>query len=195
MRPILGLTILIFCLFATALAQEETPRQSVLSSSGNIKVSKLFGEDPVLPVEDSNTEIYRITFIPTFHNPIKIRVEKHKNNYVLIAKRLSGQGGYDAGELKVEKKRTLGRKEWDRLLDLLRKASFWELPYLEKKQEPNEKGEVTICLDGSEWVIEGSRNGQYHVVNRYCPEVKSFQAVGLYLAKLSRLGVDKRELY
>jgi len=187
--------IIIPALFLAGLAQEESPRQKLLSSKGNIKVSSLFNEVPVLPVDDLNTEIYRITFIPTFYNPIKIRVEKRKNSYVLIAKRLSGQGGFDAGKLKTEKRRTLYLQEWDRLLDLLKEAKFWELPYLEKEEEPNEKGEITVCLDGSEWVIEGVKDGKYHVVNRYCPEVKSFLAVGLHLVKISGLNVKERELY
>ena len=194
MKTIFSLTI-ILVLSVAALAQEESIRQRLLSSPGNIKVSKLFREAPVLPVDDLDAEIYRITFIPTFSNPIKIRVEKHKNEYFLIAKRLSGQGGFDAGKLKTEKRRRLRPQEWNRLLDLLKGAGFWGLPPLEKEPEPNEKGEVTICLDGSEWVIEGVRNGQYHAVNRYCPEVKSFEAIGLYLAKLSGLRVKERELY
>jgi hypothetical protein len=187
--------MIISALFVTALAQEESIRQRLLSSPGNLKVSKLFRETPVLPIDDPDAEIYRITFIPTFHNPIKIRVEKRKNNYLLIAKRLSGQGGYDAGKLKTERRRRLHLPEWSRVLELLKDAGFWELPYLEKEPEPNEKGELTICLDGSEWVIEGVKDGQYHAVNRYCPEVKSFEAIGLYLAKLSGLKVKERELY
>jgi len=187
--------MIITALFVAALAQEVSIRQRLLSSPGNIKVSKVFREAPVLPIDDPEAEIYRITFIPTFHNPIKIRVEKRKNNYLLIAKRLSGQGGFDAGKLKNEQRRRLRPQEWSRLLELLKKAGFWELSYLEKEPEPNERGEVTICLDGSEWVIEGVRNGQYHAVNRYCPEVKNFQAIGLYLAKLSGLKVKEWELY
>lgn len=194
MKFILGLMIILI-LFLAALAQEQSPRQSLLSSKGNLKVSKLFSEAPVLPVDELDAEIYRITFIPTFYNPIKIRVEKRKNSIVLIAKRLSGQGGYDPGKLKTEKRQRLHLWDWNRLLDLLKEAGFWELPYLEKEPEPNEKGEMTICLDGSEWVIEGVKNGQYHVVNRYCPEVKSFQTIGLYLVKLSGLKVKERELY
>jgi hypothetical protein len=194
MRLILSLA-LIPALFVTASAQEENLRQRLLSSPGNLKVSKLFREAPVLPVDDPEAEIYRITFIPTFYHPIKIRVEKHRDTYLLIAKRLSGQGGFDAGRLKTENKRRLRPREWHRLLELLGEANFWKLPYLEKEAGPNEKGEETICLDGSEWVIEGVRNGQYHAVNRYCPESKSFEAVGLYLAKLSGLRVKERELY
>ena len=181
--------------FLAGLAQEQSPRQRLLSSQGNIKISKLFREAPVLPDNDLDAEIYRITIIPTFYNPIKIRVEKHKNHYILIAKRLSGQGGYDAGILKTEKRRSLNSQEWNRLLDLLKEANYWELPYLEKEPEPNEKGQLTICLDGAEWVIEGVKSGKYQAVNRECPEVKSFQAIGLYLVNISGLKVKEFELY
>lgn len=193
-KLIVGLTISA-ALSVTALAQEESPRQSLLSSPGNIRVSKLFGEAPVLPVDEPGAEIYRATFIPTFYKPIKIRVEKRKNSVVLVAKRLSGMGGFDAGKLETEKRRSLRPREWDRLLGLLKEAGFWELPFADEEAGPNERGQETICLDGSEWMIEGVRGGKYHAVNRYCPEAKRFEAIGLYLVKLSGLRVRERELY
>ena len=181
--------------FSLAKAQELTVRESLLQSKGNIKLSGLFDEPPVLPVNDLDAEIYRMTIIPTFFNPIKIRVEKHKTEYILVAKRLSGQGGYEVGTLKTEKRRRLKPAEWQHLIALLTQAGFWEMSYADKKREPNEKGEVEICLDGSEWVLEGVRQGIFHAVNRYCPDEKSFQAIGTYLAKISGLGVKERELY
>src|SRR5262252_10361713 len=153
---------------AAVCAQDQDARQRLLSSSGNLKVSRLFGETPVLPINDRDAEIYRLTVIPTFFNPIKIRVEKQKTNYLLIAKRLSGQGGYDAGRLKTEKRRKLTSAEFRHLTELLRAVSFWESPYLLPNKGPNEKGELTVCLDGSEWVMEGSKGGQFHAINRYC---------------------------
>ena len=176
-------------------AQDQDVRQRLLSSSGNLKVSKLFREAPVLPVDDRDAEIYRLTIIPAFFNPIKIRVEKRRTNYVLIAKRLSGQGDFDAGTLKTEKRRKITSAEFERLTDLLGAANFWEAPYLlTRKDEPNEKGEVTVCLHGSEWVIEGSKGGNFHAINRYCDETESLRTIALYLVKLSRLGVKPSQL-
>jgi hypothetical protein len=176
-------------------AQDQDVRQRFLSSSGNLKLSKIFRETPVLPVDDRDVEIYRLTIIPAFFNPIKIRVEKHKANYLLVAKRLSGQGDFDAGKLKVEKRRRLTSAEFAHLTELLRDANFWESPYLlQKKPEPNDKGEVTICLHGSEWVLEGSKAGKFHAVNRYCDETDCLRAIALYLVKLSRLGVKQSQL-
>jgi hypothetical protein len=194
MKSILS-SIIILVFSFIGMAQEPSPAQKLLSSKGNINVSKRFREAPVLPIENPESEIYRITFIPTFYHPINIRVEKHWDSYILVAKRLSGQGGYDAGHLKIEKRRKLKQVEWEQLAELLNKANFWQLPFEEKEPEPNEKGEVTICLDGSEWTLEGVRGGKYHAVNRYCPEDKSFEAVGLYLAKISGLKINERELY
>ena len=194
MKSLLTISLILVS-FHRGYAQDSGVRASLFSSKGNIKVSKLFNETPVLPINDRRAEIYRITIIPTFYNPIKVRVEKHKAHYFLVAKRLSGQGGYNAGKLKTTKTRRLKPVEWEHLLDLIRKADFWEMAYLDKEPEPNEKGEVTICLDGSEWVLEGVKNGAFHAVNRYCPDVKGFVAVGLYLVKLSGLRVRHFELY
>lgn len=143
MKFIRGLAIIPFLLLV-ALSQDENPRQSVLESKGNLELSKLFNEAPALPVEDKDVEIYRATFLPTFNNPIKIRVEKRKNTITMTAKQLSGQGGYDPGELTTEKYRQLSISQWKHLMALLEVADFWKLEYVEKKQEPNEKGEVSF---------------------------------------------------
>jgi hypothetical protein len=187
--------IIALVFFSLAKAQDSSVRERLLQSKGNIKLSGLFNEPPVLPVDDPDVEIYRMTFIPTFFNPIKIRVEKRKADYILIAKRLSGQGGFEVGTLKTERRRLLKAAEWQQLIALLTQAGFWDMPYTDKEREPKEKGELEICLDGSEWVLEGVKHGRFHAVNRYCPDVRSFQAIGGYLAKLSGLGIKERELY
>jgi hypothetical protein len=187
--------LIVFISVRFGIAQESSPLHTLLSSKGNIDVSKRFKESPVLPLDDIEAEIYRITFIPTFHNPIRIRIEKRKDDCFLVAKQLNGQGGYDAGKLKEEKRRRISLKDWNQLVDLLNQANFWVMPFEDKRQEPDEKGSIKICLDGSEWTLEGVKTGKYHAVSRYCPELKSFEAIGLFLAKLSELGVKERDLY
>ena len=187
--------VVVAILMGSFAAAQDKVQERLLQSEGNIKVSKLFKETPVLPTDDPEAELYRITFIPTFVGPVKIRVERHREEFVLVAKRLSGQGGFEVGNLKDEKKRRLKPEEWNHLLALIDKAGFWNMPYVEKASEPNEKGEVTLCLDGSEWVLEGVKNGKFHAVNRYCPNEKTFEEIGLYPAKLSGLKIKQRELY
>lgn len=147
-------------------AQDPSLKERLLQSKGNISLSSLFNERQVLPTDDLNAEMYRMTFIPTFFKPIKIRVERRKSEYLIVAKRLSGQGGFDAGTLQTEKTRRLKPGEWQHLISLLDAAGFWNMAYDEKEPEPNEKVDVEICLDGSEWMLEGVKDGKFHAVNR-----------------------------
>src|SRR5439155_5948682 len=112
--------------------------------------------------------------------------------HVLHAKWLSGQVGYDWGTFQSEKTRNLTQKEWRRLNQLLNRASFWTTPYEQVKPQPNEKGEMTVCLDGVDWFLEGSARGTYHVVDRYCPDEGAFKAVGMYMVKLARRNIGLR---
>jgi hypothetical protein len=64
--------------------------------------------------------------------------------------------------------------------------SFWTLETNEKVSEPNEKGEIILCLDSTTWTLEAVRNGKYHVVQRYCPPRAGLREFGLYLVKLTK---------
>jgi hypothetical protein len=181
-----------------AFSQEKALGKELFSSPRNDKISKLFGDAAAtLSIDDPNAEIYRITIIPTFYKPIRIRVEKRRNAYILTAKRLSGKGGYKAGKLETEKRRRLSSREWERLHELLRTVDFWQMPDRDEDTTPEKEGEISVlvCMDGADWVIEGVKNGRYRAVNRYCPDDMNFVAIGLYLAELSGLKVKERELF
>ena len=183
-------------LFPTiSLSQEISPAEKLRTSKEYQNTLSLFREPQIFPASNSDVETYRIFIAPTFYPALSIRVERNGKDYVLVAKYLSGQVGYDWGKLKGEKKRRVTEKEWQKLLDLLNEASFWTLPYIDKESEPNEKGQARICIDDTDWLLEGVSGGKYHVVDRYCPESKSYKAIGLYIVKLSKLGIDVRTLH
>jgi hypothetical protein len=98
------------------------------------------------------------------------------------------------GTLKNEKRRRLSEREWQTLLNIINESSFWSLPIEEKESEPNAKGEMTICLDSTSWTLEGVNNGKYHVVYRYCPELKGIKTVGLYMVKLTKWNIKESDL-
>ena len=177
------------------LSQEISPAENMRSSEAYLFTLSQFNEPHIYPLSNPKVEIYRIFVSPTFSHALSIRIVKQDKEYFLIAKYLSGQVGYDWGKLKGEKKRRIKEKEWQKLLDLLKEASFWQLPSNEKEPEPNEKGEETICLDNTNWYLEGVKDGKYHVVDRYCPESQGFKAIGLYMVKISKLGVKESDLH
>ncbi|HEO65817.1 MAG TPA: hypothetical protein ENI73_08095 [Spirochaetes bacterium] len=139
--------------------------------------------EPILyTLTNKKTEIYRFTWLRTFHHPIMIRVYQSGGKSFLIAKELSGAGGYDPGELKHNVKRQLLKKEWQNILEHVKKSSYW---YLKTKIDD------LLGFDGAKWIMEGVKKGKYHVVDRWSPEKGSYRELCLYLLKLSGLKVKR----
>jgi hypothetical protein len=68
------------------------------------------------------------------------------------------------------------------------KANFWKLP-TEDKNAPR-------GVDGAEWILEGIRTGNYHVVDRWTPTKGTYYDLGLHFIKdLSGLKIPRREIY
>jgi hypothetical protein len=134
---------------------------------------------------NSSNQVYRLTILPTWGNPIAIRMQKHIGTYELISSRLDGQGGYDPGRLAERKVKNLTNAESRMLENLLAKLKFFELP-TDDKINGN---------DGDQWILEGVSNGKYHVIHRWCPAstqpekrgLESFLALSRFLVENSAL--------
>lgn len=62
----------------------------------------------------------------------------------------------------------------NRFLELIGKANFWTLSY--KVPEP-------LIFDGSDWILEGVHNQEYHAVSRHEPDGSFLTEIGRYLAE------------
>ena len=122
-------------------------------------------------------EIYRFLWLRTFRSPVCIRVNiSSDSSATLTTKVTNGASGYLPGELIQNSTVTLSRNQKSKLLDTVNKNRFWTL----------EKGQSS-GLDGSEWVIEGLRNGQYHVARIWSPEANNnIREIGMFMLKLSK---------
>lgn len=76
----------------------------------------------------TNADIYRIMILPTWGNPIVVRVQRHGELYSLSARRLDGQGGYDPGKLAESKAIDLGADDSKSLAVLIQNLDFFQLP-------------------------------------------------------------------
>lgn len=119
--------------------------------------------EPIIFMDKSQNEIYRFTWLRTFHNPVAIRIEKQGDTYLLFWKLCNGQGGYDPGQLTVNEQKTIDKATWDEFKNKLNQIDFWHLKTIEK----------VLGADGSQWVLEGKTPTQYHVVDRWAPNKKS----------------------
>jgi hypothetical protein len=63
----------------------------------------------------------------------------------------------------------------------LKTASFW-------KQSTQEKSDAA-GMDGAQWIIEGVKNGHYHIVDRGSPSNAKYRDAALFLVKLGDLQI------
>jgi hypothetical protein len=86
-----------------------------------------------------------------------IKVTHRDDTTTVNYKRSDGSGGYEPGKLIVDETRTLSNGEWNDILKLLEGAKFWEL---------NTNDNTFIVFDGTNYIVDVSMEGKYHVVNR-----------------------------
>lgn len=111
---------------------------------------------------DAATETYRLTWLPSFHHSIVVRVDRRENGYRFEAKQESGAGGYEAGHLARDTAFALSAADAEMFKHLLAAAAFWTLPSIPPPSND-------VGGDGAQWVVEGQRGTRYHVVDRWSP--------------------------
>jgi hypothetical protein len=140
-------------------------------------------KEPSLSVgQKRETESYRFLWLRSFDNPIVVRIWRSESNVYLITKQLDGDGGHHPGKLVVNKSRSLSMKEWDEFTALLQQSSYWTQP-------------TTIDdlgNDGAQWILEGAKEGRYHIVDRWTPKTDDpHRKACWYLLELSGLKPEK----
>lgn len=137
-------------------------------------------KEPVLygPV---NADVIRFTWLGTFDRPLSVRIEHKRFRTTLFGKLTDGQGGYEAGNLIVDKKESIRFITWLRIKSHLKKRGFWEMPSTVEQ----------YGADGSQWILEANIEGRYHFVDRWCGEgIKDLCMEIFRLADLGLVAMD-----
>jgi hypothetical protein len=145
-------------------------------------------EPSLLELAKNSYESYRFLWLRSFHHPVAVRFDMRADGIgVLTTKVASGAGGFKPGHLVENMSRPLTRAQTQAFLARLKKVGFWSLPSPVNDQ---------TGPDGSEWIIEGVKEGKYHVVDRWSPNEGAVHELGLYLAiGLAQMNVPKDEIY
>jgi hypothetical protein len=142
-------------------------------------------KEPVLRNYQGDKEIYRFTWLRTFHHPVSVRLEKQGDIIKLFSKVCNGAGGYEPGQLIFDTTLNISADNYKSLTQKVDNIDFWNL----KTEQRDEAGE-----DGSEWIIEAVRNNKYHMVTRWTPSERrqgNFRSVGEYLISLSKINSEE----
>lgn len=140
--------------------------------------------------QDPNAEVYRFLWLRTFHHPIAIRLVVRKNGSGWINARMtSGKAGYAPGGIRRSSVSWLPRAKTQSLLAAFESAGFWNLP-------TDPPADDRVVLDGAQWILEGVRGGEYHVIDRCSPEASDpSRAIGTLALKLARFRIRPAEVY
>jgi len=131
-------------------------------------------EEPLLYNRIPDSETFRFLWLRTEDPPIAIRIEHKKEEYQLTLKICDGAGGYDPGNLILNKTKAIDKATWDSFAELIEKTDFWNA----KTTDSN------VGLDGSQWILESADKNRYHVVDRWSPQSGSFYDCCMFLIKL-----------
>lgn len=119
--------------------------------------------EPVIYVKESNTDetIYRFICLRTFHEPFSIRIEVDEESETarLFFKMCDGAGGYEPGNLIMSNESALEGNEVENLIKAIEENDYWDMPF--------EGG--AIGADGSIWIVEGLKNGEYKAISKWTP--------------------------
>jgi hypothetical protein len=132
---------------------------------------------------------YRFLWLRTFHHPVVVRLDfKSDGTGAITTKVASGAGGYKPGHLVENTTRPLSREQMEKFLVAVKRAQFWELP---SHETPATEG-----CDGAQWIIEGVKDGEYHVVDRWTPSSGPVRDLGmLFLTGLAQMKIPENEIY
>jgi hypothetical protein len=135
-----------------------------------------------------SSESYRFLWLRTFNHPVTIRLDpKPDGTGVLTTKVANGSGGFRPGVLIENTSKVLTKEQTQEFLSRVNKLNFWTAP----NPVDDQKG-----TDGSQWIIEGVKGGQYHVVDRWLPRDGIARELGMMLVfDLARMSIPKGEIY
>src|ERR1700677_2207598 len=108
--------------------------------------------------KDPKNQSYRFLWLRTFHHPIAIRLEVNEDGTALLTTKITdGQGGNDPGKLMQNETAALSKSQTRFFLKQLEEYDFWTLHSVEERAGG---------IDGAEWIIEGVKDGSYHIVSQ-----------------------------
>lgn len=131
--------------------------------------------EPSLSCEKGLEETYRLTWLHTFAHPVVIRISRQDSQVKVDAFQLSGSGWGDPGPVLYQTHKRLSMMEWELLQARLRDSTFWSLP-----TSGNMYG-----VHGEQWILEGRRNGAYHIVDRWTPAAGPYRDLGVFIFDLA----------
>jgi len=139
-------------------------------------------KEPILYTKTDSKTIYRLLWLRSFHKPVCFTMKKFNGTYFLNAKTLDrqpvfypqieGKGKDKNGKwildttqradrfalIDFDTIKVLTSGRWNDIENYISKLDFWNSPVADPDDDQS--------TDGSNWILEGRKNGKYHFINR-----------------------------
>lgn len=125
---------------------------------------------------DSKVQCYRLLFLPAFEKPIALRLTIKSDDTGTLDVKI-GTAESETPRLIESKTIQASRQQVADFLHLLDKANFWNLPV--------RYGGYGV--DGVIFIIEGVKDGEYQVVQRWSPKEGAYLDAADFLFELANL--------
>jgi hypothetical protein len=157
--------------------------------------------------EDKAVHVYRFLWLPSFHRPISVRLTiRPDGGSSLVAKSVDKHtglltaDGQDSGKLILDTVAEVDDAQVQDLLKQLQNLDFWSMTTEEQQTAVRGSGDGREILrlpplDGARWVLEGLRNGEYHVVDRWSPRNDAYAKLCKHFLRVGKVEVEEKDLY
>jgi hypothetical protein len=131
-----------------------------------------------LSKKEPQTEAYRFFWWAFREEPISFRLTRSGDAFTLIVKQKAPEAGANGKEILSVRTIALTAKQWNEAVSLLNKTSFWKAP--------TSVIETRGIADGDAILIDGTKNGHFHVIDRTgCKTGESYKSFCRYVIELS----------
>jgi len=169
----------------------EYPDLSDSRSRRYAKLLRAIGEPSLLDAaKNKPSDSYRFLWLRSFRQPIAIRLTiRPDGTGQLMGVEMTGRSGYDPGVVATTEIVEISQDQIHQLKNLLQTTDYWSMPTVDVRLHEER------IRDGAEWILEGARDGRYHVVARLSPQNGTYREACLYLLKLSKIEVEANRIY
>jgi len=130
--------------------------------------------------EDEDKQAYRFLWLRTFHYPISIRLEIDEEGMGNLTTRITdGAGGFRPGKVIFDETLFMAQEKIKWFLTELDAVDFWHHPI------------QVGGIDGAEWILEGVKDGKYHLMSQWSPKEGPFRETMLLLTQFAHIYVEE----
>lgn len=122
-------------------------------------------KEPLLFNLKTDKEIYRLVVSRSFAGDAIVTLEKENSEYKIYWKTVSFNSEYEPEKISKLKYKKISERNWNKIKIKLKELSFWNI-YPNNNLPGN---------DGSTYILEGLKNGQYYVVKYWSPKRKEIK--------------------